>query len=170
MPCTQIRPFRQQQRRSRRSGTPVAAPSRRPQYCSATGGGSGEVTKSTAEVNEADGEEVFYEGRGAPAELIISLLLGATLLYLPLTAQSIGRRLWISYKFTNKRLIVSNTSPFFSKEVQILYSNICEVRAAPRAFGLWGDMVIFLKDGSRLELLGVENHNKLKGFVEGYIA
>lgn len=27
----------------------------------------------------------------------------------PLTAQSIGRRLWISYQFTNKRLIVSNT-------------------------------------------------------------
>lgn len=29
--------------------------------------------------------------------------------------------------------------------------------------------VIFLKDGSRLELLGVENHQKLKGFVEGYV-
>ena len=86
-----------------------------------------------AEVEED--EEVFYEGRGAPAELIVSLLLGATLIYLvsdaqcdtaaskpefhlkitgssptkmqiesgfvclqPLTAQSIGRRLWISYK------------------------------------------------------------------------
>lgn len=93
----------------------------------------------------AEDEDVFYEGRGAPAELIISLLLGATLLYLvrsinlirccslqhlssictldqvscaphvdvlamqPLTAQSIGRRLWISYKFTSKRLVVSNT-------------------------------------------------------------
>jgi hypothetical protein len=33
-----------------------------------------------AEVEED--EEVFYEGRGAPAELVISLLLGATLLYL----------------------------------------------------------------------------------------
>jgi hypothetical protein len=34
---------------------------------------------------------------------------GAALVMQPLTAQSIGRRLWISYKFTNKRLIVSNT-------------------------------------------------------------
>ena len=33
-----------------------------------------------AEVEED--EDVFYEGRGAPAELIISLLLGATLIYL----------------------------------------------------------------------------------------
>jgi hypothetical protein len=117
-----------------------------------------------AEVEED--EDVFYEGRGAPAELIISLLLGATLIYLPLTAQSIGRRLWISYKFTNKRLVVSNTSPLFSKEVQVLYRNIREIRAAPRALGLWGDMVIFLKDGSRLELLGVEDHQKLKAYVE----
>jgi hypothetical protein len=125
------------------------------------------VTASAADLEED--EEIFYEGRGAPAELVISLLLGATLLYLPLTAQSIGRRLWISYKFTNKRLIVSNTSPLFGKDVQVLYSNLREVRAAPRAFGLWGDMVFFLKDGSRLELLGVEDHRKLKGYIDGYI-
>ena len=43
-------------------------------------GGSDEVTRSMAEVEED--EDVFYEGRGAPAELIISLLLGATLIYL----------------------------------------------------------------------------------------
>ncbi len=30
-------------------------------------------------------------------------------------------------------------------------------------------MVFFLKDGSRLELLGVEDHNKLKAYVEGYM-
>ncbi len=50
-------------------------------------------------------------------------------------------------RFTNKRLIVSNTSPLFGKEVQILYSNLREVRAAPRAFGLWGDMVRVLSPG-----------------------
>ena len=42
------------------------------------------------QLEEIEREEVFYEGRGAPAELAVSLLLGATLLYLPLTAQSIG--------------------------------------------------------------------------------
>lgn len=42
---------------------------------------------------------MFYEGSGgAPAELAISILLGFTLLYLPLTIASIGRRLWVSYK------------------------------------------------------------------------
>lgn len=52
-----------------------------------------------------------------------------------------GRRLWISYKFTDRRLVVLNTSPFFAKTVEISWSDLSEVRSAPRAFGLWGDMV-----------------------------
>jgi hypothetical protein len=32
----------------------------------------------------------------------------------------------------------------------VAYSQIAEVRTAPRAFGLWGDCVIFLKNGDRL--------------------
>lgn len=32
----------------------------------------------------------------------------------PLTIASIARRLWISQKFTNKRIVVINTSPLFS--------------------------------------------------------
>lgn len=31
------------------------------------------------------------------------------------------------------------------KQVEVSYKNIKEVRTAPRAFGLWGDCVIFLK-------------------------
>lgn len=34
---------------------------------------------------------------------------------------------------------------------------------------LCGAQVFFLRDGGRLELLGVEEHLKLRGFVEGYI-
>jgi hypothetical protein len=30
-------------------------------------------------------------------------------------------------------------------QVEVAYKNIKEVRTAPRAFGLWGDCVIFLK-------------------------
>lgn len=48
-------------------------------------------------------ETTFYEGSGSNAELLLSLVLGATLIYLPLTLASIGRRLWISYRFTDKR-------------------------------------------------------------------
>jgi len=66
-------------------------------------------------------EELYYEGSGSPAELALSLLLGFTLIYAPLTMASIGRRLWIKYRFTNKRLTVTNTSPFFKNEVCVAH-------------------------------------------------
>lgn len=114
-------------------------------------------------------EEVFYEGFGSNAELAISMLLGATLVYLPLSLASLGRRLWISYKFTNKRIVVITNSPVMKREVQIEISKIKEIRTAPRAFGAWGDMVIFLKDESRLELVGLENFRAIQDYIEGLI-
>lgn len=63
------------------------------------------------------GEAVFYEGSGAGAELALSLLLAATLIYIPLTIASIGKKLWIKYTFTNKRVVITNSSPLFSRTV-----------------------------------------------------
>lgn len=78
---------------------------------------SNPVEQQKPEVPETP-EEVFFEGNGGSnVELALSIVLSATLIYAPLTIASIGRRAWISYKFTNKRLIVSNTSPLFKNQV-----------------------------------------------------
>jgi hypothetical protein len=62
--------------------------------------------------------QVFYEGHGGSSvELALSLALTATLIFAPLTMASIGRRFWLKYKFTDKRIIISNTSPLFKSEV-----------------------------------------------------
>lgn len=37
---------------------------------------------------------------------------------------------------------------------------------ACRAFGAWGDMVIFLRSGKRLEFIGMENVEELKRELE----
>ncbi|GAB4817787.1 hypothetical protein N2152v2_004833 [Parachlorella kessleri] len=37
------------------------------------------------------------------------------------------------------------------------------------AFGLWGDMVIFLKDGSRLELVGLERFSEIRAYILEHI-
>lgn len=50
-------------------------------------------------------------------------------------------------------------------QVEVAYKNITEIRTAPRAFGLWGDCVIFLKDGSRLEITGLERHQDIKRHI-----
>jgi hypothetical protein len=46
------------------------------------------------------------------------------------------------------------------------YAQIKEVRTVPRALGAWGDMVIFLKDGARLEVAGLESFADVKRHIE----
>jgi hypothetical protein len=50
-------------------------------------------------------------------ELVLSILLSTTLIFAPLTLASIGRRLWIKHRFTNKRVSVINSSPLFKRQV-----------------------------------------------------
>ncbi|GAX75505.1 hypothetical protein CEUSTIGMA_g2948.t1 [Chlamydomonas eustigma] len=112
-------------------------------------------------------ETVFMEGHlGSNVELLISMALTATLIFAPLTIASLGRRLWLNYKFTNKRVVISNTSPLFKREIQIAYSEIREVRTAPRALGTWGDMVLFTKRGERIELIGMEKYQDIKYHID----
>ncbi len=82
---------------------------------------------------------------------------------------SLGRRLWMKYKFTDRRIIVEVNSPLVKRTDVIEYEDIKEIRTAPRAFGLWGDCVIFLKNGSRLEILGLEKIDEIRDYVEGKI-
>ncbi|GAX86610.1 hypothetical protein CEUSTIGMA_g14018.t1 [Chlamydomonas eustigma] len=111
--------------------------------------------------------QVFMEGHlGSNVELLISMALTATLIFAPLTIASLGRRLWLNYKFTNKRFVITNTSPLFKREIQIAYSEMREVRSAPRALGAWGDMVIFTKRGERIELIGMEKYQDIKYHID----
>lgn len=43
-------------------------------------------------------QELFYEGSGSNAELVLSLILAATLVYIPITIAIVGKRLWIKYR------------------------------------------------------------------------
>jgi hypothetical protein len=136
-----------------------------PEAASSSSSGSSAAKPADA----APPETVFYEGSGSNVELAISLLLSATLLFLPLTIASIGRRLWIKYRFTNKRVVVITNSPILQREVQVEYRQIKEIRSAPRAFGAWGDIVIFLKDGSRLPIAGLERYQEIVDYMEGFV-
>lgn len=51
-------------------------------------------------------------------------------------------------------------------QVEVAYSQIKEIRSVPRAFGAWGDMVIFLKNGDRLEIAGLENFRDIQSHIE----
>ncbi len=109
-------------------------------------------------------EELFYEGGPAKVDLIINLIAGLSLVGLPFTFGAVVRALWVRYKITNKR--VSITGGWFGKsQSQVGYSQINEIRSIPRGFGFYGDMVLVLKDQSKLEMRSVPNFRETEKFI-----
>jgi hypothetical protein len=49
---------------------------------------------------------------------------------------------------------------------QVVYNQIREVRAVPRGFGAWGDMVLVLNDGSKLEMRSVPRFREVETYIE----
>ena len=94
-------------------------------------------------------EDVLYEGGPARGDLIINILLGFTLIGLPFTIGAVVRALWLRFRITSRRISVTGLRG--NDKTQVVYSQIDEVRTVPRGFGAWGDMVLVLKDGARLE-------------------
>jgi hypothetical protein len=81
---------------------------------------SSSSSRGPAAFNDSIPEQLFYEGSASNAELLINLLLAFTLVYIPITIAVVGKRLWIKYRFTNKRVQIINSSPLFAKEVSWL--------------------------------------------------
>ena len=109
-------------------------------------------------------EIVFYEGGPAKVDLIINLLAGTTLIGLPFTFGAIVRALWLRYKITNRRVSV-NGGWFGRDQNQVVYKQIKEIRSVPRGFGFYGDMVLVLKDGTKLEMRSVPNFRETENFI-----
>ncbi|KGG14225.1 hypothetical protein EV11_0165 [Prochlorococcus sp. SS52] len=94
----------------------------------------------------------------------MNLIAGITLIGLPFTFGALVRALWLRFKITNKRISV--TGGWLGKDKsQISYSQIKEVRAIPRGFGSYGDMVLVLKDDARLEMRSIPNFRKVEDFI-----
>lgn len=58
---------------------------------------------------------MYWEGGPSNGDLAFNMVLGATLLWLPLTFAAVGRRIFLKYKFTDKRLSVSDTFPTYGE-------------------------------------------------------
>ncbi len=109
-------------------------------------------------------EEIFYEGGPAQGDLIINLLAALTLIGIPFAVGAIVRALWLRFHITNKR--VSVTGGWLGRDkTQVAYSQIKEVRSIPRGFGSWGDMVVVLKDGGKLEMRSVPRFRETEKYI-----
>jgi len=120
----------------------------------------------TAGVIEMPGitEEVFYEGGPHWGDLLINVLLGFTVICLPLTAGAIVRALWLRYRITNRRITVIGGWMGRDRS-DVIYSEITKVVTVPRGWGVYGDMVVTLKDGSRLEMRAIPRFREIYDFI-----
>tara|TARA_Y100001978_G_scaffold167176_1_gene155212 strand:- start:117 stop:530 length:414 start_codon:yes stop_codon:yes gene_type:complete len=113
-------------------------------------------------------EEIFYEGGPAKSDLFTNLLAGFTILGLPFTFAAIVRALWLRYKITNKRISIEG-GWFGRNKTQVALSNISEIRSVPRGFGSYGDMVLILNDGSKVEMKSLPLFRDKQEYIEANI-
>jgi hypothetical protein len=114
-------------------------------------------------------EEVFYEGGPHIGDLIINILLGFTVIGLPLAVGGIVRALWLRYRITNRRISVMGGWMGRDRS-DIIYSEIVDIKKVPRGLGLWGDMVVTLRDGSRLELRAIPRFREIYDYINEKVA
>ena len=114
-------------------------------------------------------EDIFYEGGPAKGDLITNLLAGFTILGLPFTFAALVRSLWLRYKITNKRITIEG-GWFGRNKTQVSLSNINEIRSVPRGFGSYGDMVLILNDGSKVEMKSLPLFREKQTFIEANIS
>lgn len=109
-------------------------------------------------------EDVYYEGGPHIGDLIFNIGLAFTIICIPLTVGAIVRALWLRYRITDRR--ISITGGWMGRDrTDIIYSEIAKIVTVPRGLGAWGDMVVTLKDGSRIEMRAVPKFRDLYDFI-----
>jgi hypothetical protein len=114
-------------------------------------------------------EEVFYAGGPARGDLITNLLFGLTLIGIPFAVGAIVRALWLRFRITSRRVEVSG-GWLGRDRSQVVYSQIREVRSVARGLGFWGDMVLVLNDGMKLEMRAVPRYKEAEAFIKERMA
>ncbi|ELS33211.1 MULTISPECIES: PH domain-containing protein [Pseudanabaena] len=110
-------------------------------------------------------EEVYYEGAPHIGDLIISLLMSIFVITIPFGIAAITRALWLRYRITNRRITVTG-GWMGQTRTDVVYAEIAKIVTVPRGLGSWGDMVLTLKDGSRLELKSLPKFRETYEYIE----
>jgi Bacterial PH domain len=109
-------------------------------------------------------EETFYEGGPHIGDLIFHVVLSVFVVFIPLAVGSIVRAIWLRYKITDRRISV--IGGWMGKDrTDLVYSEITDAVSIPRGLGFWGDMVVTLKDGSKLELRSLPRYREIYDYI-----
>lgn len=127
-------------------------------------GSSGSEKKKRKPKVKLEAEITFFEGPPSPTEILLPALSILTVIgIIPFTA-ALARQIWVRYKFTSRRISIQSGIGGKMK-TEIIYQDVSEIRFAYRGFGASGDMVLFLKDGAKVELRHVPKFKEIYDFV-----
>ena len=108
-------------------------------------------------------ETVFYEGPPSISEVALPALSVLTVIGIIPFISSLTRQIWVRYKFTSRRISIQ--SGIGGKEFsEVIYPDVDEIKYVYR-FGGAGDMVLFLKDGAKVEMRHVPNFDDVLEYV-----
>ena len=114
-------------------------------------------------------EEVFYEGGSHIGDLIIGIFVGLTVVGVTLTVGAIVRAFWLHFRITDRRISVIGGWMGRDRS-DVIYSEVVKIVKVPRGVGLWGDMVLTLRDGNRLEMRAVPRYREIYDYINGKVA
>jgi hypothetical protein len=109
-------------------------------------------------------ETTYFEGPPSPTEIIFPAISILTVIGIIPFIAAVSRQFWVRYKFTSRRVSIQSGIGG-NTQTQIIYPDILEIKFAFRAFGAAGDMVMFLKDGAKVELRHVPDFESIYNYV-----
>jgi hypothetical protein len=115
-------------------------------------------------------ESTWWEGKPAAGDLAINVALGISLIWLPLTLAALGRYLFVQYRVTDRRVRVSTNAPWNKEQLDASYVQVSDVTAIGRGLGFWGDMVITLRDNTKIELRSVPGFREVESYINDRVA
>mmetsp|Transcript_11701 Transcript_11701/g.35084 ORF Transcript_11701/g.35084 Transcript_11701/m.35084 type:complete len:209 (+) Transcript_11701:37-663(+) len=120
--------------------------------------------KKTDVVPPLEPETVFFEGPPSWTELILPGISVLTVIGIVPFAAALSRQVWVKYKVTSRRISVQ--SGFGGNDFsEITYPEIVNLKYVFRSGGAVGDMVIQLRDGSKLEMRHVPNFTDVYKYI-----
>lgn len=110
-------------------------------------------------------EKLYYEGPPHRGDLAVNVALGTTLVWIPLTIGAVGRAAFVKYRFTDRRFSVMTTAPWKNEQIDVAYQEVDDVVTVGRGVGLWGDMVVTLKNKDKVELRSLDRFKELRDYI-----
>ncbi|KAK1302064.1 hypothetical protein QJS10_CPB12g01172 [Acorus calamus] len=144
--------------------TPNSRPNPPKPRAAASSSSTATPSRKRASASSAAAEErIFFDGGPHYGDLVANLLLGFTLLWLPLTLAAIPRAFFLRYRFTDRRVTVLSGLTGQDRS-DFPYDSVRDVKVVPRFVGEWGDIVITLKDGTAVDLRSVPRFREVADY------